>query len=70
MDNVVTRRTRGKTCVWSEDSNGIWDAECGQTFCLHDGTPSENGMRYCCYCGKTLREQRYISREDEEMEDV
>ena len=44
-------------CTWTysadEDS---WDAECGHKFSLNDGTPSENGMRYCHYCGQTIRQ--------------
>jgi hypothetical protein len=43
-------------CEWAQEdeSSDAWDTGCGHTFLINDGTPSENGMRYCCFCGKTL----------------
>ena len=43
-------------CEWAQEdeSSDAWDTGCGSTFLINDGTPSENGMRYCCFCGKTL----------------
>jgi hypothetical protein len=43
-------------CEWAQEdeSSDAWDTGCGRTFLINDGTPSENGMRYCCFCGKTL----------------
>ena len=40
-------------CKWSqadEDSNA-WQTECGNMFLLNDGTPEQNDMKHCCYCG-------------------
>ena len=42
------------TCQWREDFDGNYDTDCKQSFCMIDGTPEENGMRFCCYCGKPL----------------
>jgi len=43
-------------CEWAQEdeSSDAWDTGCGRTFLINDGTPPENGMRYCCFCGKTL----------------
>jgi hypothetical protein len=42
-------------CDWTEDpDDGLWYTGCGETFCFIDGTPHDNGFRYCCFCGKTL----------------
>ncbi len=40
-------------CIWSSDEE-TWGTSCGHCFTLNDGTPTDNGMKYCCYCGKTL----------------
>jgi hypothetical protein len=43
------------TCQWSEDfEQGKWDTACGESFVVIDGTPADNKMKYCCYCGKKL----------------
>ena len=45
-------------CQWTleEICEGTWETSCGQVFLLVEGTPKDNGMQYCCYCGKTLTE--------------
>lgn len=43
-------------CTWTPDSDGTWETSCGQAFVLIDGTPRDNGMNYCTYCGKPLRD--------------
>jgi hypothetical protein len=42
------------SCTWTEDSDGAWKTSCGEVFLLSAGTPAENGMRFCPYCGKGL----------------
>lgn len=51
---------RGKVvCVWTEDgSYSCWETGCGQSFCLEDGTPKDNSMKFCCFCGEKLRERK------------
>jgi len=41
-------------CAWTEDVDGNYDTDCGQMFCFIEGGPSENKMRFCCYCGLVL----------------
>ena len=41
-------------CVWRRDEDGNWNTGCGGMFVIEEGTPADNDMRYCCYCGKTL----------------
>ena len=55
-------------CIWYEDEEGNWDTGCDQSFVFFDGGPSENGMRFCCYCGKSIFQSNFvISFEDEEV---
>ena len=41
-------------CAWTEDEDGNWETACGRMFVLVEGTPSDNSMAFCCYCGKSL----------------
>lgn len=45
-------------CIWTPDGDydGPWATKCGHYFELNDGGPKDNGMRYCCYCGRPLVE--------------
>lgn len=46
-----------ETCKWSEeDYSGLWNTDCGNLFDLNEGTPSDNGMKFCCYCGKLIEQ--------------
>jgi hypothetical protein len=52
------------SCAWTDDGEA-WATGCGQLFCLNDGGPTENDMRWCCFCGKPLVEVPF----DEAVED-
>jgi len=48
-------------CRWTHDEYGAYDTECGNKFEVTTGTPEDNKMRFCPYCGhrlKTTREAR------------
>jgi len=49
-------------CEWALEDNydccDTWETQCGQNFVLLEGTPADNHMKYCCYCGKTLIETK------------
>ena len=47
-------------CAWTEDSDGTWHTSCNAAFTLNDGTPSQNRMAFCCYCGQALLEVPYV----------
>ena len=50
-------------CTWIEDENGCWDTSCDNAFEIAEGTPEENHMKFCCYCGRSLDQELY---EDED----
>ena len=53
-----------KLCVWHQDYDiGCWNSGCGKVFEITQGTPTENGMRFCCYCGKPLKEKSSLESE-------
>ena len=46
-------------CHWYQDGDedsDKWAASCGRHryFQLNDGTPTDNRMTHCCYCGNPL----------------
>lgn len=43
-----------KPCAWREYADGVWNTNCGEAFVFIDGTPRDNGFRYCPYCGRML----------------
>lgn len=44
-----------KKCGWVYDeAHDKWDTECGNGFQLMNGTPKENEMVFCCYCGNAI----------------
>lgn len=50
-------------CVWI-DSEMHWSTSCGKAFNIIDGTPSENGFKFCVYCGKVIQEGLFYHRGD------
>lgn len=49
-----------KACAWAQEPDGgPWQTSCGNEFELIDGTPRDNGMAYCCYCGGSLEQIEY-----------
>lgn len=45
-----------QTCRWEQEDfdSDVWNTDCGEAMCLNNGTPGDNFMRFCCYCGKPV----------------
>lgn len=54
----VERECGSTECNWREDVDGNWHTDCSQCFVLTSGSPDDNGMKFCCYCGSALVEIR------------
>lgn len=48
-----------ESCIWSQNLDGIWNTECNNSFVLDSGSPFDNKMHYCCYCGSDLLQEEY-----------
>lgn len=59
-DALATRVA--EPCAWMQDGEGNWWTDCGEGHTFIDGGPTENSMKFCCYCGKTLKAS--LSREE------
>ena len=54
---VPAEPTVTAVCEWRQDGTDVfWGTGCGNAFIIEEGPPSENQMRFCCYCGGELRE--------------
>lgn len=64
---MTTDEMSKKMCTWTNDDpeSNFWVTECGKSFEVNDGTPLENDMRFCCFCGGELIEE-IITKDDEE----
>jgi hypothetical protein len=55
--NELKKNTGNATCEWVQEGEcDLWGTECGEAFTLNEGAPSDNNMRFCCYCGASLIE--------------
>lgn len=52
-------------CVWTQEDEDseYFETDCGHDFCLIDGLPEDNDMKFCCYCGKHLKFEPYKSED-------
>lgn len=54
----MTTKTKPLQCGWTYDTDGYcWDTDCKNTFVIDDGTPEDNGMRFCCFCGGEIKQE-------------
>ena len=44
-------------CLWMQDSDGVWNSSCENSFEFNDGGPHENNAKFCMYCGLPLLAQ-------------
>jgi len=42
-------------CVWTNDDDGPWTTDCGQSFEFTTDGPRENKFNYCYFCGRALK---------------
>lgn len=46
-------------CLWIEDVYSVWETACGNMFEFSVGSPKENKVRFCMYCGKKLHQRKF-----------
>jgi len=56
---LATEPKRDPACLWSraDDDTDVWETKCGHAFTIIDGTPTDNQMAFCCYCGRRVDEE-------------
>ena len=62
-----------ETCGWKEQdgfcTSGTWNTDCGEDFIFETGTPKENGLIFCPYCGRPLVEVNDLDETEREGEE-
>ena len=54
------------SCLWVQDSDGIWNTNCGVAFEFNEGLPKDNHANFCHNCGKPLIADAYIEEDNDE----
>lgn len=56
--------TTDEPCKWEreDEDSDIWLTNCGTAFTLNEGTPKENRMKFCCFCGRKIKTVKYNQR--------
>jgi hypothetical protein len=65
---ALTQQDEPETCTWYQDGDsdsGVYATSCRRYFNLEDGTPEDNKMQWCCYCGKKLVQELITEDGDE-----
>lgn len=46
-------------CLWQIEiqDERVWKTSCEELFVMIDGSPLENGMGYCPFCGRRIQEK-------------
>ena len=68
LRTAAQQAQQAQTCTWHQDGDsdsGVYATSCRRYFNLEDGTPEDNKMQWCCYCGKKLV-QELITEDDDE----
>jgi len=51
-------------CIWKADEESNWHTGCGEIYIILEGTPDENKMKFCTYCGKPLKQELFTDDYD------
>lgn len=52
----MSKKKEKLCCCQHDEFHDKWDTDCDNSFCLITGTPTENKMKYCPYCGRIIKE--------------
>lgn len=53
-------KRNNSTCTWhyvDDIDHDCWETDCGEAYTFIDGSPHDNKMKFCCYCGRELIEE-------------
>jgi hypothetical protein len=62
MPNDATQYPWLKICNWTQEEYH-WVTSCGKDFLSTGGTPKENDMNYCPFCGAILMQGEFKEKE-------
>ena len=59
LDNAIEELTEPtKSCTWERSGlENAWETDCSNMYNIFDGSPLENNMKFCCFCGLPIKEK-------------
>lgn len=51
---LAWKKLKERACAWSRDEDGNWETGCGNLFIILEGSPQDNEMKFCPYCGRVI----------------
>ena len=51
--------------TYSDAECNAWQSDCDQYWAITEGTPTENGMKFCHGCGKLIKEHPFVDLEEQ-----
>ena len=60
LRTALAQQDEPETCTWHQDGDsdsGVYATSCRRFFNLDDGTPEDNRLAWCCYCGRKLLQE-------------
>lgn len=67
--SVSTGGLARKACDWYQDGDydsDTWATGCKHLFIINEGTPEDNRMAFCCYCGGEITQHLQDDPDDDE----
>lgn len=52
-------------CKWQSDEDGVYETDCGNSFVFDTDNATDNGVRFCFYCGRQIIDIPYVGEADE-----
>ena len=59
LSSIADKHLTKVECGWTRtpsiiEDEDTWTTLCGNVWMFEEGTPQDNGMKFCCYCGRPL----------------
>ena len=62
----LEQESNQEECQWVADEYESYWTSCGNGWVFEEGGPTDNDMKFCCFCGKHLVDIPYLSDYDPE----
>ena len=66
---ALAQQAEPESCAWHQDGDSesdLYATSCRHYFSLNEGTPEDNKMHWCCYCGKRIVQELITEEDDDE----
>lgn len=68
---AALERQAGEVCAWTQqddEDSDLWETSCGHAWCINEGSPMGNSMKFCHGCGKPIDQQPFKYEADPDDE--